>query len=234
MSQRGSYTISPASQTNKQTHLVQWLKWVFATQDRGEKNSVRVSKFSEGLAVWWLYYTWKLSRLNLLSICHPRKKKMYQRGSAAAMVILFAIRGIAFANGQGIGACLPIPVNSHSHSHSLKILGFGGRCQSRQKKKQTPTHTVTEIRGRCGEGGRGWGLSSSLFSIKKTANFGKAWNPWKIVIFWRKLPLRLASDSKKKMRSRAKFFWIPHSPCYFLKVLRKENESFPDSHSLRI
>ena len=106
--------------------------------------------------------------MNLLSIRHPRKKKMSQRGSAAAMVIPFAIRGIAFANGQGIGACLPIPVNSHSHSHSLKILGFGGGCQSRQKKKQTPTHTVTEIRGHCSEGGRGWGLSSSLFSEKKT------------------------------------------------------------------
>ena len=57
---------------------------------------------------------------------------------------------------------------------------------------------MTEIRGHCSEGGRGWGLSSSLFSIKKTANFRKAWNPWKIVIFWHKLPLRLASDSKKK------------------------------------
>ena len=155
MSQRGSYTISPASQTNKQTHLVQWLKWVFATQDRGKKNSVCVPKFSEGLAVWRLYYTWKLSPVNLLSIRHPRKKKMSQRGSAAAMVIPFAIRRIAFANGQGISACLPIPVNSHSHSHSLKILGFGGGCQSRQKKKQTPTHTVTEIRGRCSEGGKG-------------------------------------------------------------------------------
>ena len=34
---------------------------------------------------------------------------------------------MAFANGQGIVACLPFPVKSHSHSHSLKIPwgGFG-------------------------------------------------------------------------------------------------------------
>jgi len=42
------------------------------------------------------------------------------------MVIPFAIRGMAFANAQGIVACLPFPVNSPSHSHSLKIPWGGG------------------------------------------------------------------------------------------------------------
>jgi len=42
------------------------------------------------------------------------------------MVIPFAIRGMALANGQGINACLPFPVNSHSHSHSLKFPLRGG------------------------------------------------------------------------------------------------------------
>jgi len=39
------------------------------------------------------------------------------------MVIRIAIRGMAFANGQGIIACLPFPVNSHSHGkfHSSSV-----------------------------------------------------------------------------------------------------------------
>jgi len=40
---------------------------------------------------------------------HPEIKKNI---TAAAMVIPFAIRGMAFANGQGIVACLPLPLNS--------------------------------------------------------------------------------------------------------------------------
>jgi len=48
----------------------------------------------------------------------------------------------------------------------------------------------------------------------------------------------LPDDSKKKLRSRAKFFRIAHthshSHSHSLKVLRKENDPFPDSHSLRI
>jgi len=43
-----------------------------------------------------------------------------------AVVIRFAIRGMAFANGPGIVACLPFPVNSHSHSHSLPLPWGGG------------------------------------------------------------------------------------------------------------
>ena len=43
---------------------------------------------------------------------------------------------------------------------------------------------------------------------------------------------------KKKLRSRAKFFQIAHthshSHSHSLKILRKENDPFPDSHSLRI
>ena len=112
--------------------------------------------------------------------------------------------------------CIPIPIPIPS-----KSLGLGGGCQSRQKKKQTPTHTVTEIRGHCGEGGRGWGLSSSLFSIKKTANFGKAWNPWKIVIFPRKLPLRLASDSKKNCAYAQSSFEFPIPRAISSKFSRK-------------
>jgi len=42
------------------------------------------------------------------------------------MFVPFAIRRMAFANGQGIVAYLPFPVNSHSHSHSLKS-SWGGR-----------------------------------------------------------------------------------------------------------
>jgi len=43
-----------------------------------------------------------------------------------AVVIRFDIRGMAFANGLGIVACLPFPVNSHSHSYSLPIPWGGG------------------------------------------------------------------------------------------------------------
>ena len=74
------------------------------------------------------------------------------------------------------------------------------------------------------------GLSSSLFF----ENVGETWTPKRIVIFWRELPLQLASDSNSFLRLRAKFFRIPHPPSHSLKVLRKENESFPNSHSLRI
>jgi len=46
-------------------------------------------------------------------------------------------------------------------------------------------------------------------------------------ILWLGLDVRLASDYKNKLRSRAKFFRLPNSPCYSLKVLRNENVSFP-------
>jgi len=51
-----------------------------------------------------------------------RLRQTHWRGSSSAVVIRITIRGMAFANGQEIVACLPFPVNSHSHSHSLKIL----------------------------------------------------------------------------------------------------------------
>jgi len=68
-----------------------------------------------------------------------------------------------------------IPPNSHYHSHSLKIPWWWGGSITPvtifppQKKRLTliPTHTVTEIRGHCSEGRKGWGLSLSLFSKKK-------------------------------------------------------------------
>jgi len=37
------------------------------------------------------------------------------------------------------------------------------------------------------------------YFLKKIAHFGETWTPKKIVIFWRKLPLRLDSDSKEKI-----------------------------------
>jgi len=46
-------------------------------------------------------------------------KRSFEEIFASAMVIAFAIRGMAFANSQGIVACLPFPVNSNSNSHSL-------------------------------------------------------------------------------------------------------------------
>ena len=55
------------------------------------------------------------------------QQKMNRKSLYTALVIRTTIRGMAFANGQGIVACLPFPVNSHSHSHSLKIpWGEGG------------------------------------------------------------------------------------------------------------
>ena len=60
------------------------------------------------------------------------------------------------------------------------------------------------------------------------------------MIFWCKLPLRLASDSKKKLRLSAKFFRIAHTHSHSHshsespKVLREENDPLPDSQSLRI
>jgi len=38
------------------------------------------------------------------------------------------------------------------------------------------------------------------YFFKKNSHFGETWTPKQIVIFWRKLLLRLASDSKKKLR----------------------------------
>ena len=60
--------------------------------------------------------------------------------------------------------------------------------------------------------GWGWGLRLWFFSIKKTLILEILEHFKKIVIFWRKLPLRLAIYSKRKWRSRVKFFRIPHSP----------------------
>jgi len=86
------------------------------------------------------------------------------------MVVPFAIRGMAFANGQGIVACLLFPVNFHSHSHSLKFPWGGGSITPVTifPQKKTPTHTVTEIRCRCSGGGKGWGLIFTISFKKKT------------------------------------------------------------------
>ena len=115
----------------------------------------------------------------------------------SVMVIPFAIRGMAFANVQGnvqgIVVCLPFPMNSHSHSNYLKI-PLGGRGVqswfSRKNWNGTPTHIVTEIRDHCSEGGKGWGLSSSLVCEKKTLNLERLEHLKLAVIFGRNLPLR--------------------------------------------
>jgi len=128
------------------------------------------------------------------------------------------------------------PVNSHSHSHSLKIpLGGGGQHPvTIFPPKKTPTHTVTEIRCHYSNGGMGCGLGSSLFSPKKKLILERLEHLKKLGFF----DANCLSDSlaipKKKLRLRAKFFRIPHSLSHSLKVLRKKNESFLDSHSLRI
>jgi len=150
------------------------------------------------------------------------------------MVIPFAIRGMAFANGQGIVACsprefpfpFPFPQNS---------LGGGGQHPvTIFPPKKTPTHTVTEIRCHYSNGGMGCGLGSSLFSPKKKLILERLEHLKKLGFF----DANCLSDSlaipKKKLRLRAKFFRIPHSLSHSLKVLRKKNESFLDSHSLRI
>jgi len=63
---------------------------------------------------------------------------------------------------------------------------------------------VTVVRG-----GRG-GVSVHHDVLgKKHAHFGETWTPKKIVIFWHKLPLRLASVPQKKLRPCAKFCRIP-------------------------
>jgi len=62
------------------------------------------------------------------------------------MVIPFAIREMAFANGQGIVACLPFPVKLYSRSHSLKIPG-GGQHSSHDfpaKKNKRIRNTMEE------------------------------------------------------------------------------------------
>ena len=70
----------------------------------------------------------------------------------------------------------------------------------------TLTHTqwlklgVTVVRE-----GRG-GVLVHYYFFEKNSHFRETWTPKKIVIFWRKLPLRLASDSKKKLQS---FFELP-------------------------
>jgi len=102
----------------------------------------------------------------------------------------------------------------------------------------TLTHTVTEIRSHCSEGGKGWGLSSSLFSSKKNVHFRETWTPKKSWFF----DANYLSDSiaipKKNLRLRAKFFRITHSHSHShshsLILFRTENDPFPDSHSLRI
>jgi len=41
--------------------------------------------------------------------------------------------------------------------------------QTKKKERNgTPTQTVTEIRGHCSEGGKGWGLGSSIIPFKNT------------------------------------------------------------------
>ena len=157
------------------------------------------------------------------------------------MVIPFSIRGMAFTNGQGIVACLPFPVNSHSHSHSLKIPWGWSILQarfSRQTEKQTervvhwlrlakwPKLGVTVVRGGV--------LVHHYFFLKKPLVLERLESLKNCIFFDTDCFSNLLAIPKKTLRSRAKFFRIPQLPSHSLKVLRKENGSFPDSHSLRM
>jgi len=90
----------------------------------------------------------------------------------SGMIIPFAIRGLAlaFANGQGIVACLPFPIPILIPSKFLWG-GVGVNYSSHDfpapnKKINSDSHSDL-IRCHCSEGGKGWGLRSSLFSKKK-------------------------------------------------------------------
>jgi len=61
---------------------------------------------------------------------------------------------------------LPFPFPQNSLEGSITPITIFP--PKKNKRNGTPTHTVTEIRGHCSEGGKGWGLSSLLFSGKKT------------------------------------------------------------------
>ena len=61
------------------------------------------------------------------------------------------------------------------------------------------------------KGGEGWGLSPSLFSDKKTLIFGRNEHPKKNRDFLTQVAFPTRQRIKKKLRSRAKFFRIPHS-----------------------
>ena len=67
------------------------------------------------------------------------------------MFIRIAIWGMAFANGQGIVACLPFPVSSHSHSHSLKNSLGGGVNHSSYDFPAKKQETEQVVRNRMEE-----------------------------------------------------------------------------------
>jgi len=80
-------------------------------------------------------------------------KRSFEEIFASAMVIAFAIRGMAFANSQGIVTCLPFPVNSRSHSHFLKIPWGGGGGNPPSTNNFPPK----KKKGKGGTGKRGGG-----------------------------------------------------------------------------
>jgi len=106
---------------------------------------------------WWVKETPKDAQECDLGLCEfvgyfhvfPSSHLRRRNGLAAGMVIRIAIRGMAFANSQGIVACLPLPVNSHSHSHSLKIpWGRGGVNHSSHDFPAKKQETEQVVRNR--------------------------------------------------------------------------------------
>jgi len=116
---------------------------------------------------------------------------------------------------------------TESHSHSLKIPWGGGPGGGVNHSSQdfphiyiyiyiyiciyikTPTHTVTEMRGHCSEGGKGWGRSSSLFSKKKTLILERLEHLKKSWFFDANCLFDLLAIPKKKIAQRSFEFPIP-------------------------
>jgi len=139
-----------------------------------------------------------------------------------ALVIPFAVQGMPFSNSQEIVACVSFSVNSHF----LKI------PVGHDFPPKMAFLTLTMVRGhvvdfsltffsRC---------SSALIKARCHNASHKSLAFFEIKIH-KKKPKILANTLSDALR-HLEFFFDSQSPSYSLKVLKKENGSFPDSHSL--